>query len=363
MAERKRILIVDDAPLNLKLLEAMVTGMGHQVELAADGYAALTALKRSFDLVLLDLMMPQMSGFEVVQHIRGGSDQPDIPICMVTALAEKEQRQRAIKLGANDFIAKPVDKTELEVRVASLLRVKEAQDAAKAPELAVAARIADLRQSLRKMSEARDMAEQAELEMVERLALAAEYKDGNTANHIKRMSRYCEVLARNLKLPQLEQEIVYYASPMHDVGKAGIPDSILLKPAKLSPEEWTIMKQHTEIGGRLLSGTRSELLQAAKVMALSHHEKWDGTGYPTGLAGEAIPLHGRICAVANVFDALASRRPYKEPFSNEKALRIMREGKGTHFDAHILNLFLDSLKEVEAIQRLYPDAQVHPPAH
>ncbi len=360
MTASKRILIVDDAPLNLKLLEAMVAGLGHEVELAGDGYSALSALKRSFDLVLLDLMMPEMSGFEVVQRIRTGADQPDIPICMVTALAEKEQRQRAIRLGANDFIAKPVDRTELEVRIASLLRVKEAQDAAKGPERAAAALIAELRQSLQKMSEARDKAERGELETIERLALAAECKDGHTPNHIKRMSRYCELLARSFKLPQLEQEIVLYASALHDVGKAGIPDGILLKPGKLSPEEWTIMKQHTEIGGRMLSGARSELLQAAKVMALTHHEKWDGTGYPNGLPGEAIPLHGRICAVADGFDALTSRRPYKEPFSNEKALRIMREGKGTHFDAHILNLFLDSIKEVETIQRLHPDAEFQP---
>jgi putative two-component system response regulator len=360
MARRKRILIVDDAPINRELLEAILVGLGYEVENAGDGPVALEALKREFDLVMLDVMMPQMSGFEVVRRIRHGSDQPDVPICMVTALSDKEQRERAIKYGANDFIAKPVDKMEVEVRVASLLRIKEAQDAAKAPEVAAASEIADLRQSLRKMSEERDQAERAQLETIQRLALAAECKDENTANHIKRMSRYCEVLARNLKLPQKEQEIIYYASPMHDVGKAGIPDAILLKPAKLSPEEWTIMKQHTEIGGRILGGSGSELLQAGKLIALSHHEKWDGSGYPNGLAGETIPLHGRICAVADVFDALTSKRPYREPLRNDKALQIMREGKGTHFDAHLLSLFLDTIKEMEAIQRLHPDAEVRP---
>jgi putative two-component system response regulator len=360
MPARKRILIVDDAPLNREVLGAMVVGLGHEVEFAADGFAALTALKRGFDLVLLDVMMPQMNGFEVLRRIRNGSDQPDIPICMVTALEEQEQRRRAVRFGANDFIAKPVDKTELKARVASLLSVKEAQDAAKAPEAAAASEIAALRRSLQKMSEARDKAERAQLETIERLALAAEYKDENAANHIKRMSRYCEVLARNLKLPQQEQEIIYYASPMHDVGKAGIPDGILLKPAKLTPEEWVIMMQHTTMGGRILSGSGSELLQAGKLIALSHHEKWDGAGYPNGLAGETIPLHGRICAVADVFDALTSKRPYKEPLRNEKALQIMREGKGTRFDAHILSLFLDNMKEVEAIQRLQPDAEVRP---
>jgi putative two-component system response regulator len=208
------------------------------------------------------------------------------------------------------------------------------------------------------MSEARDKAERAQLETVERLALAAECKDENIAHHLKRMSRYCEVLARNLKLPEKEREIIYCASPLHDVGKAGIPDGILLKPAKLSPEEWTVMKQHTEIGGRILSGSGSELLQAGKLIALSHHEKWDGTGYPNGLAGEAIPLQGRICAVADVFDALTSKRPYREALSNGKALQVMREGKGTYFNAHLLSLFFDSMKEVEAIQSQYRDAEV-----
>jgi len=360
MARPKRILIVDDAPLNREVLEGMLVGLGYEVENAGDGPAALDALKREFDLVMLDVMMPQMNGFEVVQRIRHGSNQPDIPVCMVTALSDKEQRDRAIKYGANDVIAKPVDKTVLAEHVAALLRVKEAQDAAKAPELAAAAERAELRQSLRKMSEARDKAERAELETIERLALAAECKDGSAANHIKRMSRYCELLARHFKLPQLEQETLCYASALHDVGKAGIPDSILLKPAKLSPEEWTIMKQHTEIAGRLLGEARSELLQAAKVMALSHHEKWDGTGYPRGLAGEAIPLHGRICAVADVFDALTSRRPYRGSLGNDEALRIMRETRATHFDPRFLNLFPDSMKEVEAIQRLHPDAGAAP---
>jgi putative two-component system response regulator len=355
MAGRKRILIVDDAPLNREVLEAMLVGLGHEVEHAGDGPAALTALKRGFDLVLLDVMMPEMNGFEVVKRIRTGSDQPDIPICMVTALAGKEERQLAVKVGANDFIAKPVDRMELESRVCALLRLKETQDAARAPEMAAASQIADLRLSLKKISEARDRAERGELETIHRLALAAECKDENIANHLKRMSRYCEVLARNFKLPQREQEVIYYASPLHDVGKAGIPDALLLKPGKLTPEEWTVVKRHPDLGVRMLEGSGSELLEAGKVMALSHHEKWDGTGYPKGLSGEAIPLHGRICAVADVFDALTSKRPYREPLRNDLALQIMRAGQGTHFDAHLLNLFLDSISEVEAIQKLHPD--------
>lgn len=151
--------------------------------------------------------------------------------------------------------------------------------------------------------------------------------------------------------------MVLHASPMHDVGKIGIPDSILLKPAKLTPEEWVVMRRHTTMGGRILGGSSSELLQAGEVIALSHHEKWDGSGYPKGLAGEGIPLYGRICAVSDVFDALTSNRPYKKPFSNERSLQIMREGRGTHFDARILDLFLDNMREVESIQKQYQDAE------
>jgi len=361
MAARKRILVVDDEPGNRELLEALLTGLGHEVELAPDGFAALAALKLGFDLVLLDVMMPGMDGFEVARRIRSGSDPSDIPICMVTSLTGKEERLRAVEVGANDFIAKPVDKTELNVRVASLLRVKEAQDAARQYEThleaAVASRTAALRQALLEMSEAQRKTYQAQLETIERLALAAEYKDEDTASHIKRMSRCSELLARKLNLQPKECEMVLHASPMHDVGKIGIPDSILLKPAKLTPEEWVVMRRHTTMGGRILGGSSSELLQAGEVIALSHHEKWDGSGYPKGLAGEGIPLYGRICAVSDVFDALTSNRPYKKPFSNERSLQIMREGRGTHFDARILDLFLDNMREVESIQKQYQDAE------
>ena len=361
MSAQKRILVVDDEPGNRELLEAMLMGLGHESELAPDGFVALAALKRGFDLVLLDVMMPGMDGFEVARRIRSGADQPDIPICMVTSLTGKEERLRAVEVGANDFIAKPVDKTELKVRVASLLRVKEAQDTSKRYaadlEATVASRTAALRQALQDMSEAQRKTYEAQLETIERLVLAAEYKDEDTASHIKRMSRYSELLARKLTLPLKECEIVLHASPMHDVGKIGTPDGILLKPANLTPEEWVTMKQHTTMGGRILGGSSSELLMAGEVIALSHHEKWDGSGYPKGLMGESIPIYGRICAVADVFDALTSKRPYKEPFPKEKALGIMREGRATHFDARILDLFLDNMKEVEAIQSQYRDAE------
>ncbi len=353
MGERKRILIVDDEPANRDLLEALLTGMGHETESADDGYQALAQLRLGFDLILLDVIMPNMDGFEVARRIRGGTECPDIPICMVTTLSGKEERLRAVEAGANDFIAKPVDKTELKVRTESLLRTKEAQDALKRHQVeleeTVARRTESLRRALQDMAEAQRRTQQAQLETIERLALAAELKDEDTALHIKRMSHYCHLFARKLKLSPQECEILLHASPMHDVGKIGIPDAVLLKPGKLDAAEWQIMRTHTEIGARILGGSASELLQAGETVARSHHEKWDGSGYPSGLSGEAIPLWGRIAAVADVFDALTSRRPYKEPFPTEKALQIMREGRSTHFDPSVLDVFFDNLDDVLAI--------------
>lgn len=192
--------------------------------------------------------------------------------------------------------------------------------------------------------------EEAHLDTLHRLALAAEYKDKETVLHILRMSRYCAILARGLHLPPSDVEIILHASPVHDVGKIGIPDAILLKPGKLDREEWILMKQHATIGAHILSGSRSRLVQVGQIIAKSHHEKWDGSGYPEGLAKENIPLWGRICAVADVFDALTSKRPYKEAFSNEKAFKILKEERGKHFDPRIIDVFFEQLDDVLAIQ-------------
>ena len=349
-----RILIVDDEAPNRELLEEVVTSFGYESETAADGLEALTKLKLDIDLVFMDLMMPGMDGFEVARRIRGDSDYSDIPIIMVTALTTKEYRLRAVEAGANDFISKPIDITEVRVRMASLLKMKEAQDAIKRHraelEKTIERRTASLRKALEETAEAQRRTYEAHLETIHRLAVAAEYRDEHTAAHIHRMSRYSALLARRFNLPPGEEELILHASPMHDVGKIGIPDAMLLKPGKLTGEEWVVMKEHSIIGSRILSGSSSELLGAGEIIALSHHEKWDGSGYPRGLAGEDIPLLGRICAVADVFDALTSERPYKEAFSNEKALTIMKEGRDTHFDPELLDLFVEHLEEVVAIQ-------------
>ncbi len=361
MQRAKRILIVDDEEQNRDLLEALLEAFGYEFETARDGIEALAKIKLDIDLVILDVMMPGMDGFEVAQRIRKDSTSHDVPIIMVTSLSGKDDRLRAVEAGANDFITKPVGKMELKVRTASLLKIKEAQDAIKEHkdklEETVAKRTMDLRQALENMAEAERRTREAHLDTIRRLSIAAEYKDEDTAAHIHRMGRYSALIARSLGLSPGEVEVILHASPMHDVGKIGIPDMILLKPGKLEEEELKTMQEHTVIGSRILSGSSSKVVQAGEVIALSHHEKWNGSGYPKGLTGEKIPLWGRICAVADVFDALTSNRSYKKAFSNEKALEIMREGRGTHFDPRVLDVFFERLDQVLSIQTEYREEE------
>ena len=353
----RRILVVDDESSNRDLLVRMLKGLGHNAEAVSDGLKALTQLKLGYDLILLDIMMPGMDGFEVVRKIRGGTEFQDVPICMVTGLSNREDQLRAVEAGVNDFIVKPFDMMELKIRTNSLLKEKESREALKQYqaelEETVSKRTEALRQALQETAEAQRKTYRAQLETIERLALAAEHRDKETSSHIKRVSHYCHMLAGKMGLPPQECEIILHAASMHDVGKIGIPDAILLKPGKLTPSEWEIMKTHTEIGALILSGSSSDLLQAGEIVALSHHERWDGTGYPKGLSGEKIPLWARITALADVFDALTNKRPYKDAFSNEMAVHIMREARGVFFDPRLLDIFMDNLADVFAIQGQY----------
>jgi len=365
MDRKPRVLIVDDEEPNRFVLSEMVRNLGYEPEVAQDGVGALAMAKLDIDLVLLDVNMPGMDGFEVARRLREDPQTADIPIIQITALAGREDRLRAVEAGANDFIAKPVEMTELRVRTASLLRIKEQQDAIRRHkaelEATVEKRTTALRNALDAMAEAQRRTHQAHLDTIQKLALAAEYKDEDTAAHIHRMSRYSELLARTAKLPPGEVETILYASPMHDVGKMGIPDGILLKPGKLDPEEWQLMQQHTTIGARILHGSASELLQLGEVIAVTHHEKWNGSGYPEGLVGEDIPIAGRICAVADVFDALTTKRPYKLAMPNEKAYEILHEGRGTHFDPRMHDLFFENLDEAVAIQQQFQEGASEEP--
>jgi putative two-component system response regulator len=355
----KRVLVVDDDDATRAITQAMVRAQGHEVESASDGIEGLAKLRLGVDLVLLDVVMPGMDGFEVCRRIRRDPAAADVPVIMLTSMASRDDRLRAVDAGANDFIAKPVDETEFRIRSASLLKLKDAQDALKDYqahlEELVRQRTASLRSALEQMAQAQRLAYLAQLDTVERLAIVAEYKDKVTARHIERMSHYCAVIARGLNLPPGEVELILHASRMHDVGKIAVPDIILRKPSSLDGPEWTVMRGHALIGGLILENSSSELLQAGRVIAMCHHERWDGAGYPSGLVGENIPLWGRICAVADVFDAVTSERPYKPAYSNDVAMSILREGRGTQFDPAVVDIFFECIDQILAVQGQHQD--------
>jgi putative two-component system response regulator len=355
----KRVLVIDDDDGIRKITQMLVEGLGHQVEPARDGIEGLAKLQLGVDLVLLDVVMPGIDGFDVCRRVRQDPAGRDVPVIIVTTLETREHRLHAVEAGANDFIAKPIDETELRVRATSLLKMKEAQDEVKRYQLhleeMIEERTASLRKALEQMADAQRLAYQAQLETVERLAILAEYKDKVTAQHVQRMSEYSAVIARGLKLPPAEVELILHASRMHDVGKIAVPEAILRKPSSLDPHEWTVMRQHSQIGSRILDNSTSQILQAGRVIALHHHERWDGAGYPNGLAGSDIPLWGRICAVADVFDAVTSERPYKPAFANEEALQLLRDGRGKHFDPRVVDVFFECLEDILAIQAKYRD--------
>jgi putative two-component system response regulator len=370
MSEARRILVVDDVEPNLALLGSLVRSFGYEVETARDGLEALAKLALGVDLMLLDVMMPGLDGYEVARRVRADPRTADLPIILVTVLDSREDRVKAIQAGASDFIAKPVEKTELLVRISSQLRLKEAQDALRRSQAGleeqVARRTEELRRTCEDAADANRRTYAAHVDTIRRLVLAAELKDPETARHILRISRYGAVLAKALHMSPGESEVLAHAVTMHDVGKIGIPDAILFKRGALDAEEKKVMESHTLIGSRILADSPSELMQLGQVVALSHHERWDGTGYPRRLRGEQIPIAGRLCAVVDVFDAMTTARPYRPAFPPEAALEALRQGRGAQFDPRLLDLFMDRLDEVLAVrERLAEEAaaasQLGPP--
>jgi putative two-component system response regulator len=348
MKDKSIILLVDDQLQNIDLLEAYLVPQGYEVVKAANGEEALQKLSENqIDLMLLDVMMPVMDGFEVTRRVRQDTKQRLLPIILVTALRETEDRIRGIEAGCDDFISKPVDKMELLARVRSLLKVKAYNDLLAnyrgELESEVTKRTEELRQALEKIKE-------ASLDTIYRLSMASEYKDGYSGAHSRRMSRYSVAIARHMGLDRNTLETILYAAPMNDLGKIGIPDSILLKPAKLDSREWEIMKLHTVIGATILKGSDAEFIRMGEAIALCHHEKWDGTGYPNRLTGIEIPIAARIVAIADVFDALTSKRSWRKPFSTEESLNIIREGSGSHFDPDVVEAFFAVQEEILSIK-------------
>ena len=358
MEKKAKILVVDDEDRNLRLMDAMLVSLDYEVILARDGGEALEKVQEvPPDVVLLDIMMPGLDGFEVAGRLKENEETKIIPIVMVTALKEVEDRVKALEAGADDFLTKPVDRTELKARVRSLLKVKAYNDHMRNYQKELEAEVARRTEQLHRAFE---QIKSASLETIYRLSQAAEYRDEDTGAHIQRMSRYAAAVAGKMGMTDKAVENILYAAPMHDVGKIGTPDRILLKPAKLDPDEWEIMKQHTLIGGRILGGSESGFIKLGEVIALTHHEKWDGGGYPKGIKGARIPLAGRITAIADVFDALTSKRPYKEPFAVEKSLDIIKEGRGNHFDPDVVDAFFAVEDEILSVKEEYKDGGESP---
>jgi putative two-component system response regulator len=327
------ILIVDDEPANVILLERLLGRVGyHSVHSTSDSREVLTLCEAlSPDIILMDLRMPHLDGFEVLKQLEPFTGRGQfLPVVALTGDPSEAAKDRALNAGAMDFLAKPFSITEVLLRVRNLLRARRMH-------LELRSRNTELQAEV--VEKTRDL-NAAQQEILERLAQAVEFRDEKTGEHTHRVGDYAARLADALSLPEDQVELIRRAAPLHDVGKVGLPDSILLKPGPLTAAEFEIVKTHTVIGARLLSGSRSPLLQCAEVIALGHHERWDGSGYPHGLSGASIPLPARIVAVVDFFDALTHERPYRQAWPEEKVLRSIAAGSGTHFDPCVAAEFL-----------------------
>ncbi len=368
---KAKIMIVDDEPINIRVVRKYLESSGYRNFVTTSDATEVVGLvqQEKPDVVVLDIRMPEVSGLEILEELRAFRLRVETPILILTAVTDRETKSRALELGATDFLAKPVEQHDLIPRVRNALVVKAHHDHLRADAELLAREIRDRTSELTR----------TRLEVIHCLARAAEYRDNDTGKHIIRVGRYVGITARKLQIDEDTVELMEHASPLHDVGKIGIPDSILLKPGKLAPEEFAIMqthcmlgkkvfetlsdderdvfRRHTDIGARIMRGTRSPLLAMASRIAITHHEKWDGTGYPLALAGEDIPIEGRITAVADVFDALSSRRPYKAAFPLEKCLAIMEEERGKHFDPTVLDAFLECKDAIVNVQIEYADTE------
>lgn len=358
------VLVVDDTELNLRMISQVLRKEGYQIRAVTSGREALAAIQEALpEVILLDITMPDIDGYEVCQRLKADSYTADVPIIFISALDAIIDKVKAFKVGGADYIPKPIQVQELVARVRNQIDLRRLQQQLKAQNdvledknsqlvseihkrQAVEAEIRKLNTNLEAKVRARthDL-ERAQLEILERLSLAGERRDDDTGKHTLRVGYISSLITLTLGQSQTAVDLIRLAARLHDIGKIGIPDQVLLKPGKLTSEEYTLMKKHTTIGAEMLAGSTSPLIRLAEEIALTHHERWDGKGYPQGLAGRDIPLSGRIVAVADVFDALTHERPYKDAWSIERVVEELYAMRGSQFDPKVVNAFLKIVKD------------------
>jgi len=341
------ILVVDDEESNIRLIKSVLETKDYEKIIAVtDPREALDVCKENhIDLILLDINMPYMDGYEVMDQLQDYYQALMPPVLVLTAQASIEFKKKAFDRGARDYVTKPFSIDEILSRVKNLLQVQLMHEQLENQNHMLELKVKERTQEIF----------QTRLEIVRRLGRAAEYRDNETGLHIVRMSKISMMLGQACGMGSYQADLLLNASPMHDIGKIGIPDQILLKPGKLEANEWVIMKTHTAIGANILSGGGSDLLDMASEIAMTHHENWDGSGYPSNLEGEAIPLNGRISAVADVFDALTSERPYKKAWSVEDAVEFMGKQSGKHFDPMLIKYFNELLPDIMDVKEKYSE--------
>ena len=336
---RQTILVADDTPENIDLLSALLR-QDYRVKVATSGEKALAIVNSAEppDLILLDIMMPGMNGYDVCRRIKANPDRRGIPVIFVTAMTSIEDERLGLEIGAVDYITKPISPPIVAARVRTHLAL---YDQTRVLEDRVRARTAELFASRQ--------------QIIRRLGRAAEFRDNETGNHVIRMSYYARLIAQAIGLGPEATELLFNTASMHDIGKIGIPDAVLLKPGPLSKTEWAVMRQHPEIGAEIIGEHDDELLQTARTIALTHHERFDGSGYPRGLIGKDIPLFGRIVAIADVFDALMTARPYKPALPIDETLQVMGRNTGLHFDPALMEVLPSVLPDMLRINATYAD--------
>lgn len=345
---QRTVYVADDVMTNIELVEAVFKNDSELIiKKASNGKELLDSIENGTmpDLIVLDLMMPMMDGFDVLAKLKDVRERNYFPIIVLSALTDKQSIIKALSMGADDYVTKPFFVEELKARVYNMLKLKERDEFLNTS--------LDVMES--NLLEKLQMLEHTQLEIVIRLGKAAEFRDDETGRHIERLADYVNFIAEELGLKLEQSMMLRYGTPMHDVGKIGIPDGVLLKPGKLTDDEFKIIKLHTVIGGKILSGTTLPLLELAREIAVSHHERWDGNGYPLGLKGKDIPRSGRIVAIVDVFDALTSNRVYKEAWPNEEAIEYIKEQREKHFDPEVVDAFLGIVDKIIRVKNIKSD--------